>query len=175
MAALPKEVLCAGKYLQMVKAGHWEYVERPGIPGAVVIVAVTDDDKLLLVEQERIPLGKRVIELPAGLAGDEDPHESFASCAGRELLEETGYAATTLRQLAEGPTSAGLSNEQVTLFLATGLRKENDGGGDAAEEIVVHEIPLAEVVDWLAAREREGFLIDVKIWAGLYFARTTGQ
>lgn len=170
--AASKIVLHQGKYLQLVRQEHWEFVERPHIPGAVAIIAVTDDDKLVLVEQYRIPLGKQVVELPAGLAGDEDQHESLAECAKRELLEETGYQAGTIQLLAEGPTSAGLANEQVTLFLARTLQKIHEGGGVEHENIVVHEVPLVEVLTWLAQREQQGLLIDIKVWAGLFFLQT---
>lgn len=165
------EVLARGKYLEMVKRGPWEYVVRPGIPGAVVIVAVTPQRELLLVEQRRVPLDARVIELPAGLAGDisGEEHEALATAASRELLEETGYEAGAMIELASGPTTAGLSNEQVTLFLATNLRRVSDGGGDDAEDILVHCVPLAQVPQWLDQARAEGKLVDVKIFAGLYF------
>jgi ADP-ribose pyrophosphatase len=166
-----KKILCRGKYLQMVLDRHWEYVERPGIPGAVVIVAITDEQKLLLVEQMRIPLGMHVLELPAGLAGDDDANESFAECAKRELLEETGYEAQELEWLAEGPTTPGLSNERITLYKAVGLRRAHDGGGIDHEQIVVHEVPLAQVPTWLAEQTQQGKLVDLKIWAALYFCR----
>src|ERR1700759_4607932 len=87
-----------GKYIRMVKRGKWEYAARKGVSGIVAIIAVTDDGKLVLVEQYRAPVGKRGIELPAGLAGDvagqED--EELAAAAGRELLEETGYEASRM-------------------------------------------------------------------------------
>ena len=88
--------------------------------------------------------------------------------ARRELLEETGYEAQHVVELAAGPTSAGLSAERVTIVHATGLRKRSAGGGTAAEAIRVHEVPLAEVDRWLAQRVAQGVLIDVKIYVGLY-------
>lgn len=115
-------------------------------------------------------MGKEVIELPAGLAGDDHySGEEFVTAAKRELLEETGYEATQWTQLAGGPPSAGLSNEQVIFFRAKDLRKTGSGGGHGSEKIRVHEIPLDEVHSWLAQRESEGTSIDPKIYAGLYF------
>src|SRR5689334_6078705 len=118
------ETMCEGKYVRLVRQGKWEYAKRKGVSGIVGIVAVTNDRKLVLVEQERAPVGKRVIELPAGLAGDSAGHEreDLADAAKRELLEETGYEASELKRVAEGASSAGMTDEVITLFVARGLR-----------------------------------------------------
>jgi ADP-ribose pyrophosphatase len=159
-----------GKFLRVIKCGRWEYAERLGTTGAVAIVALTDDAKLVLTEQYRIPVGCRVVELPAGLAGDvpEQAAEAFAEAARRELLEETGYEAREMVCLASGPPSAGLASEIVTLFRATGLRRVAGGGGDAHEQIQVHEVPLANIDQWLKERMAQGALVDPKVYAGLY-------
>jgi ADP-ribose pyrophosphatase len=166
-----KTTLYTGKFLALVKEGHWEYVDRVNSPGAAIIVAVTAAQKLLLVEQYRIPLHCRVIELPAGMIGDEpgSGDETYAEAARRELLEETGYDAGHMETLFTSPSSAGLTSERVTLFRASELRQVGQGGGVAQEEIIVHEVPLAEINEWLAAKAKAGFLIDAKIYAGLYF------
>ncbi len=163
--------LHAGKFLTLIKEGHWEYVDRVNASGAAVIVAVTAENKLLLVEQYRIPVHARTLELPAGIIGDEpgSTDESHLEAARRELLEETGYAAARLEPLTTGPSGAGLTSERVTLFRARGLRRSGKGGGVAHEDIVVHEIPLVEVVAWLEAKAGPGLLIDPKIYAGLFF------
>ncbi len=164
-------IMASGKYLRLIRRGHWEYAERTGSIGAVTIVAVTPEQELLLVEQYRIPLSAGVIELPAGLSGDiaGEEHEALAAAARRELLEETGYEAAEMHWLTTGPTSAGLANEVVSFFLARGLIRVHDGGGDANENITVHRVPLASADDWLAAHAAEGRQIDPKIYAGLYF------
>ena len=65
------EILHRGKYLLLKRRGTWEYAERASPKGAVVIVAVTPEDKVLLVEQYRIPIQSLTLEFPAGLIGDE--------------------------------------------------------------------------------------------------------
>ena len=166
------QTIAEGKHVSLVRKGTWEFARRKSICGIVAIVAVTHDGKLLLVEQDRPPVGRRVIELPAGLAGDAKGHENenLEVAARRELLEETGYEAAVMRRVAAGAASAGMTDEIITLFVATGLRKTGKGEGDGAEEIMLHEVPLDDVETWLAAREREGRLIDLKLYSGLYFA-----
>jgi len=161
-----------GKFLRVIRCGRWEYADRVGTSGAVAIVAVTEDAKLILTEQYRIPMACRVIELPAGLVGDMpgQANEDLAEAARRELLEETGYEAREMTRLTSGPPSAGLASEIVTLFRARGLRRVAAGGGDAHEDIQVHEVPLSKVGQWLDDRMAQGAMADPKIYAGLYFA-----
>jgi ADP-ribose pyrophosphatase len=170
----PIEVMAAGKYLRLVKRGHWEYADRHTCSGAVAIVAITDDRRLLLVEQYRIPLLKNVLELPAGLVGDvaEEQHEDPAVAARRELVEETGYEAGEMRWLVAGPSSAGLTSEIIDFFWATKLKRVGAGGGDHQENIVVHEVPLHTVRQWLAERAAAGLLIDPKVFAGLFMLQS---
>ena len=166
-----RETLYEGKFIRLVRLGKWEFATRPKTTGIVGIVPVTDDGKLLLIEQYRAPVGRRVVELPAGLAGDVAGQETeeLAAAARRELLEETGYEARQMTEVGSGPPSAGLSDEFVTMFVARGLRKVSDDIGDGSEEITVHEVPLGEVPGWLTDRTRDGCLIDLKVYAGLYF------
>jgi ADP-ribose pyrophosphatase len=166
-----REVVAQGRHLRLVRDNGWEYVERIAGSGVVVIAAVTAEGRLLLVEQFRRPVGRRVIELPAGLAGDVAgcEREPLGVAARRELIEETGYAAESMSPLAVGPPSAGLSAEIVTFLHADGLRRVGPGGGDAGEAITVHEVPVGAAPAWLEARARDGILIDPKVYAGLYF------
>ena len=170
---MSKEPLGMGKYLSLVKKNGWEYVERPNVSGIVVILAVTEDDEILFTEQVRIPVSSRVIELPAGLAGDipgqED--EDLSEAAKRELFEECGYEAANMELLIEGPPSAGLTTEYISLFKASGLSKKGEGGGDDSEDIIVHKIALERVDDWLKQKAKEGMMIDPKIYAGLFFLK----
>lgn len=171
MDSLTKTTLCTGQFLALIKEGHWEYAHRPNASGAAIIVAVTEAQTLLLVEQYRIPVHARTIELPAGITGDEpgSSDESQVEAARRELLEETGYEAEHLEVLMHGPASAGLGSEVLTLFRASKLRRVGAGGGVAQENITVHEVPLAEVHAWLEAKAKSGVLVDPKVYAGLYF------
>lgn len=163
-------VLAEGKYLRLLSENGWEYVVRPNASGVVVMVAITDDRRLILVEQFRTAVHRRVIELPAGLVGDtaEGSGESLLVAARRELLEETGYEAAEMLRLAQGPVAVGLASEVVTFFQAVGLRRVGPGGGDASESIVVHEVELGALGPWLAAQEAAGASIDPKLYAGLY-------
>jgi ADP-ribose pyrophosphatase len=158
-----------GRYLRVRICDNWEYAERPNSPAGIVIVAVTEEDRILLTEQYRVPLQKNVIELPAGLSGDEGDEE-FVEAARRELLEETGYEAEEWQELASGPTSAGFCNEIVVFYRGRRLKKVSEGGGCNGESIQVHEVPLPEVHKWLCDKEKSGVVIDPRIYAGLYFA-----
>jgi ADP-ribose pyrophosphatase len=167
-----KKIVWEGKYLRMAMRGSWEFVERT-ISRVVGIVPVTDDAKVVLVEQYRPPLDKNVIALPAGIAGDipgqED--EDIETAARRELLEETGYEASVWKRLFQGVVSGGLTDESVVFYHASGLKKVGAGGGDASESITVHEVAVDDLVDWLAEREKDGIAIDLKVYAVLHFCR----
>lgn len=165
--------LYRGQYLRLLRNDRWEYVERSNAHCAVVIVAVTDKHELLLVDQVRVPQGGRVIELPAGLVGDQDasPDEDLATAADRELVEETGYTAKRWTHLTEGPPSPGLANETIHFLRAEQLTEVGEGGGVDGEDILVCKVPLAEVEGWLEARRAAGERVDPKVYIGLYFLR----
>ncbi len=168
----PRRVLGEGRFARLVAQHGWEWIERLGSRGAVVIVPITDAGEVVLVEQYRIPLAGRVIELPAGLVGDlpESLNEDFLDAARRELVEETGFEARSFELLTEGASSAGLASEIFALLLATELQRIGPGGGDHSEDILVHVVPMTEVHEWLESRRGNGTMIDPKIYAGLYFA-----
>lgn len=159
------------RFLDLVDAGGWVYVRRPNARAVVCVLAVTPDDKLVLVEQFRIPVGKRLLELPAGLVGDgADADEALELAANRELEEEAGWSAERFTKLWEGPSSAGLTDEVITCYQAHELKKAGKGGGVDGEDIVVHQVPLKELRAWLATRELEGIGVDPKIYAALWSA-----
>jgi len=164
--------LHTGKFLALIKEGHWEYVDRVNATGSVLILAVTADQRILLVEQYRIPVHARTIELPAGIIGDEpgSSNESRGVAARRELLEETGYAAEHMEEITTGAACSGLTSERTTLFRASGLLRTGKGGGVEHEEIIVHEVPLVEATAWLKKKAESSLLIDPKVYAGLFFA-----
>jgi ADP-ribose pyrophosphatase len=166
-----REILFDGRFLRVRREGRWEYVERHKASGIVAVLPITEARELVLVEQYRVPVDRRVIEIPAGLAGDieGEENEALAEAAKRELLEETGYAAERMEFLTDGPPSAGLSTEVVTFFRAHGLTKVSAGGGDGSEDIQVRLVPLAGLDAWIEAKRQAGCLIDYKIYAALYF------
>ena len=166
----PAVLAWEGRWLRIRTRGTWEFVERVHADGmAVIIVAVTPERKLLFVEQFRVPLQQRTIEMPAGLVGDDDHEDTLEKAAARELLEETGWHAAHVEVLMEGPSSSGMSTERIAFCRATGLSRVNAGGGDATEDITVHEVPVDEAAAWLVAKMAEGFAMDPKLWAGLWF------
>ena len=158
-----------GRHLRLQQRGSWEYAERTNAGSAVIIVAVTPEDRVLFVEQFRIPVDRRSIEMPAGLVGDLGEDESVETAAARELLEETGWQAQRIEWLMAGPSSSGMSNEIIAFVRAHGLVRVHAGGGDESENITVHEIPRAEAAAWLHAKMLEGYSIDPKLYAGLWF------
>lgn len=164
------DVLGAGRYLRLVRADDgWEWAERVNATAVVVVVAVTPEDEVLLVEQYRPPIGMSVIELPAGLVGDDASTEDLESAAIRELAEETGYHASSVVRLTGGPVSAGMSTEVLNFYLAKGLHRVGAGGGVGTESIQVHAVPRATVGLWLSQREAAGVAVDPKIYTGLWF------
>ena len=164
-----KTTLYEGDWLRLVKIGHWESCERTHGQGmAVIVIAVTPADEVLFVEQYRVPLGARTIEMPAGLVGDDHAEDTLADAARRELIEETGWAPGRVDVLLVGPTSAGMSNERIAFVRARNLKKVGDGGGVDNEDIVVHAVPRHEAPAWLMRKQAEGFELDLKLWAGLW-------
>lgn len=172
-----KEVLHEGKYLRVVREGTWEYVERTSGRHVAYIVPVDENKfgeaELIFIEEYRIPMKRIVVGFPAGLVGDLDSErdEAVITAAYRELEEETGYAAGRMRHLTSGPSSSGLSDETIHIFLADRLVKTGDGGGVDGENIKICKVPLHKAENWLAEREKmDEYVIDIKAYIGLYFA-----
>ena len=112
-------------------------------PGAVAVVALTDEGRICLVRQYRTALGRVTVEIPAGkLAPGEDPLE----CASRELLEETGMEAEKIAYLTTIATSVGFCDELIHIYMATGL-SFSKSSPDADEFINVDLVEVGELVD----------------------------
>lgn len=158
-----------GKRVVIIEDEGWEYVERKKGKEAVAVIAQDDRGRLILTEQFRRPVSARVIDLPAGLVGDEEGSSDPATTARKELEEETGYTCDRVELLAKGPTSPGITSEKVSFYRAHGVRRKGEGGGIGGEDIEVHAVPVASLPEWLRGREAEGRLLDLKLWAGLYF------
>ena len=157
-----------GKNILVLERDGWEYVERKKAKEAVAVIAVTDDDEVVLTEQYRRPVDARVIEWPAGLVGDEGVDDPAAT-AKKELEEETGFRCERVELMARGPSSAGITSEIVSLYRAFEVQRVGKGGGVGGEKITVHVVPRASVEEWLRDRERKGILVDLKLWSGLRF------
>ena len=159
---MTRETVWEGRFLKVVKDGRWEYAERTNDVDAAVIVAVHDGD-LLLIEQHRVPVGGRTIELPAGLVGDLGGAETAEDSAARELEEETGYRPARIEALGVFYSSPGMTSETFTLVRASGLTLV----GEPEEGIVLHRVPVAEVPAFIAAKRAEGLGIDAKLLLAL--------
>ncbi len=168
-------ILHRGRYLTLVERRGWEFASRSN-PVVAVLIAWTPARELLLVEQYREPIGRRAIELPAGLVGDlrGRERETVLAAGARELEEETGYRAGKVVEFMRCPTSAGMTDETAVFLIAEDLIQVGDGGGDASEDILVHRVPARDIDAWLAARSCEGLAIDPKIYSALYWTRGQG-
>jgi ADP-ribose pyrophosphatase len=165
------DALFTTRFLELRRTQEWVFAHRPNARAVVCILAITPEDRIVLVEQFRKPIGKRLLELPAGLVGDgDDAQEALELAANRELIEESGWSASQLDHLWTGPSSAGLTDETITCFKASKLTKVGTGGGVDGEDIQVHEIPLNGLSSWLGWREEEGVGVDPKIYAALWKA-----
>lgn len=119
--------------------------------GAVAIVALTSDNKVVLVKQYRKAIEKELWEIPAGkIEIGENPKE----CAIRELKEETGYSAENMKLIHKFYTSAGFSNQKVYIFLAENLIP-GDTSFDEDEIIEVKELDINEVYKMIERNEIE--------------------
>jgi ADP-ribose pyrophosphatase len=171
------ETVYEGKFLRFINKAGWEYVERNNCDGIVIILSQTEDQKIIFVEQYRPPVGRNVVEFPAGLINDERfestdfKEETIIGAAEREFFEETGYKADHIKPVFQGPINSGISSDMFTMVIATGIQRVGPGGGDGNEVISVHTVPLPEVDYWLDQKSAEGCLIGPRIYAGLYLLK----
>lgn len=166
---LSSEAVFKGKLLEVRRdvvalpdgaQGVREYVVHPG---AVVVLAVLANGKLLFERQYRYPLRQEFLELPAGKI---DPGEDILATGKRELLEETGHAADEWQYLGVIHPCIGYSDERIEIFLARGVKRIGDPQLDHGEFLEVLEISLQE------AREsvRQGKITDAKTISALFWA-----
>ena len=159
----PVEIMWQGKFVQACRRGKWEFAGRVGGIRAVVIMA-EHDGQVILVEQHRVAVGGRCLELPAGLVGDHHPDATVESTAVAELEEETGFTAASIERLGEFHASPGMLTESFTLVRAHGVRRVGAGGGVAGEEdITVHLVPKGELAQFVRERRTAGVAMDVKL------------
>jgi ADP-ribose pyrophosphatase len=145
--------------------------EVAGHPGAVAIVALDDEERVLLVRQWRSATGRSMLEIPAGTLDFVDRArgvvEDHAVAAPRELEEETGYRADSWRRLGEFWTAPGFATELMHLYLATDLRPAHEEpdrlGPDEDEHLELERMPWREAVD----AATDGRIVDAKSIVGL--------
>lgn len=168
---MTKDILHETSRLLVIEEDDWQYVHRKNTTGVVIMVAITPQRELVLVEQYRTPVHARVLELPAGIAGDLDASETMTHAANRELEEETGYHAHSVKPLFEGSVSPGLVSETLSFFLMEDLEKVADGGGVDDENITVHVVPITEAEAFFNQFRAQGGMVDCKVYVGLYIAQ----
>ena len=157
-----------GKYVRAMRRGRWEYASRVGDVRAVVILAEFEG-RVILVDQPRVAVGGRCIELPAGLVGDEDPNATVEDTAVKELEEETGFTAERIERLGDFHSSPGMLSEGFTLVRAHGVTRSGDGGGTEHEDIRVHLVARDAIPAFVEQKRAEGFAVDVKLLLFLKF------
>jgi len=141
--------------------GHETLREVVRHQGAVVMVALDRDQRLLMVRQYRYPIGRVLLELPAGKL---DAGEKPLACAQRELAEETCFAARRWRQLGSLLTTPGFTDEIIHVFLAEELEVVEGAGPDEDEFLEALRIPVSEVMERIA----NGEIQDAKTLAAIF-------
>jgi ADP-ribose pyrophosphatase len=169
---MDNETQFEGKFLKIIMSDNrWQWVTRNGCNGACVIVPITTNDELVIVEQFRYPAGCNAIEFPAGLVADIDKEETALLSAQRELEEETGYLASAMSDGTPMYSSVGLTDEITTVFVAYGCEKVSEGGGDETENITVHTVPVKDFHKWIAEQRAQGKAISSNLYYGISFIR----
>lgn len=169
------EVVHEGRWIRLLRREirtpdgalhHWEMVERRTHGPIVAVVALTEDDHLLLLRTYRVPARSWMLEVPAGLmdVAGESPLET----AKRELLEETGYEAPHWETLVRGHFNAGLTADEIVYFLARGARRARAPEHEALEAIEVYPVPRLRLAEVLQNPPPETGL-DVKLFSLLWF------
>lgn len=149
-----KKLVYNGKRVQVEEMEYLDgdksiYREHVKAGNASVILPITEDNKVIMIQEARTPIGKVILALPAGMIEEGEKAENAAI---RELEEETGYLASNIEFLREYYSSVGYSDEKISLYLATNMKKTKQRLDDQ-ENINVIEIPLEEVIDMLDKNE----------------------
>lgn len=178
------EIVHRGRYMEfrvdsIVRAdGTTGRRDVVGHPGAIAVLALDDDDRLLFVRQWRVPADRAMLEIPAGTL---DVHDGVTEdpdvAARRELEEETGHRATTWRKLASFWTAPGFASELMHLYLATGIAGATGDDvltPDEDERLELYHLTIDEALERVAA----GAICDAKSILGILWAdrlRRTGE
>ena len=151
---LSKKLVYNGKRVQVEELEYLDenkviYREHVKAGNASVILPITEDNKVIMIQEARTPIGKVILALPAGMI---EKGEESEKAAIRELEEETGYLASDIEFLREYYPSVGYSDEKISLYLATNMKKTKQRLDDE-ENIKVIEIPLEELIEMLDKNE----------------------
>jgi ADP-ribose pyrophosphatase len=164
---LESRLVYSGRFLRVFEDtvrcpdGHIAPREYLRHPGAVMAVPVLDDGRLVLERQFRYPLGRSLIEFPAGKI---DPGEDILTCAQRELREETGYVAREWTYLGGFHNAVGYCDEKIEVYLARGLAMDAAVNHDG-EVLEIFTATLDELIGWIGS----GAVTDVKTIIGAYW------
>ena len=163
---IEKQVIFEGRkarlevhHLQDTETGKRHHREIVVHAGAVCVLPILPDERIVLLRQKRYAVGQIIVELPAGTLEKNEPP---MNCAGRELLEETGYLAGRLKPIGNFFTSPGILTEKMYAFAAYDLVKQRQAL-EEGEEIELMEVPL----DTAIAMVRDGQIADGKTVATL--------
>lgn len=154
-----------GRFEIWTTEGREGPVEREVLvhPGSVAVVAVLDDGRIVLVENERPTVGERLVEV---CAGTREEDETFLECAHRELVEETGYRASDMKEIASFYLAPGVSTERMHLFVARGLT--HVGQDLEPDETIAPKIASEAEIDAMIG---DGTIRDAKTIAALHLYR----
>lgn len=136
-------------------------------PGAVVVLPLLDDDQVVMIRNERPAVGQTLWELPAGTL---EPPEPPQVCAGRELIEETGYEAGSLTALCDFYSTPGFCTERMWVFVARELAQVGQQL-EASEKITVEVMPRQRTMQMM----RDGEIMDAKTMTALLYFETYGD
>jgi ADP-ribose pyrophosphatase len=174
------ELVFEGKFIRLIrrhfrgalgKDGIWEIVQRKMHGKIVVVAAVTPRSEVILTKIFRVPLKTYVIELPAGLADRKG--EDSSTLARRELLEETGYTAKRFEKLAVGTFDAGLTTDEMVIYLGRDARRVRKPQHENGEDIEVLKVPSRKLAHFLAHPPKD-VKVDVKLFGLLYHLKRKG-
>ncbi len=173
LAISKSEVVFSGKIWDITRESfdyNGETLVREFVshPGAVAVIALDDENRVLLINQYRHPVREYLWEIPAGLL--DVPGESKLEAAKRELLEETGYIAEGWAELIEFHTTPGGNNETISIFLARNLRHQGHDFDLEGEEtdMALEWVPLGEALKSVLASEMRSPSAAVGIMAAAF-------
>ena len=151
---------------ELVHAGGAVALLGAGVDRQVDLGPLLDAEHVLLERQFRYPLGRSIVEFPAGKI---DPGEPPFECARRELFEETGYTARRWSHLGGLHNAIAYSDERIEIYLAEDLERSGDATLDAGETLEVFEAPWRQLLEWV----RDGAVTDVKTMVGAFWLERT--